>query len=189
MSSIEMAVRNARAIETLLVERLGASGKGLHEKLNSVEKRLPPHIVKTARWIATLRNSAVHQHDFEIANPEDFMNAAARVMTYLEALPAQVGGARDGASDNGSTDGGKLRLEPLRTLRDTGSGGAAKPELRVRRPQGNPRRNTRASGGGKLLWLPVLLILILFLFVSGKVRIESGYLLIESQRAIRLPGF
>ena len=31
--------------------RLGASGKGLHEKISSVEQRLPVHIIKTARCV------------------------------------------------------------------------------------------------------------------------------------------
>ena len=88
-----MAVRNARMIESLLEQRLGATGKGLHEKLNSVQGRLPVDIIKTARWIATLRNSAVHQHDFEIRNPEDFMNSASRVISFLEAMPVNAASA------------------------------------------------------------------------------------------------
>lgn len=186
MSSIEMAVRNARAIETLLVERLGANGKGLHEKLSSVEKQLPPHIVKTARWIATLRNSAVHQHDFEIGNPEDFMNAAARVLAHLEAMPKATGAVTAAqaaqaaqSSMSGSMSGGP-RLETIRPSRPQpgayqgGSVPAAVPARTARR-----RRPPGARSSGQGWWLAFVLVagglLVAALFKSGALRsIVSG---------------
>ncbi len=191
MSSIEMAVRNARAIETLLVERLGASGKGLHEKLNSVEKQLPPHIVKTARWIATLRNSAVHQHDFEISNPDDFMNAAARVLAHLEAMPVSSGVARMQWEGEKNGAWSELRLEPIRQARTGAQKGRPEAILEERRPRraGRVRRPERTVRRLVSVWLSVLAVVIVFLFLSGKVRIEGGYLLIEAQRPIKLPGF
>lgn len=184
MSSIEMAVRNARAIETLLVERLGANGKGLHEKLNSVERQLPPHIVKTARWIATLRNSAVHQHDFEISNPDDFMNAAARVLAHLESMPKAAGAAAAAqaaeSSRSGSMMSGGLRLETVRASRPQpgahqgGSVPAAVPARTARR-----RRQPEARSSGQGWWLAFVLVasglLVAALFKSGALRsIVSG---------------
>lgn len=175
MSSIEMAVRNARAIETLLAERLGASGKGLHEKLNSVEQRLPVHIVKTARWIATLRNSAVHQHDFEIANPEDFMNAAARVLAHLESMPKSAATAAPQVRQATTSDG--LQLEAFRqpgpqrerpAVAATGS-----PARSARRPR---RPKARSSGQG--WWLGFVLVagglLVAVLYKTGALRPVIG---------------
>lgn len=177
MSSIEMAVRNARAIETLLVERLGASGKGLHEKLNSVEQRLPVHIVKTARWIATLRNSAVHQHDFEIANPEDFMNAAARVLAHLESMPKSAAAAAPQVRQTTTADG--LQLETLRQSgpqRERPAVAAAtgsSPARSARRPH---RPKARSSGQG--WWLGFVLVagglLVAVLYRTGALRPVIG---------------
>lgn len=178
MSSIEMAVRNARAIETLLVERLGASGKGLHEKLNSVEQRLPVHIVKTARWIATLRNSAVHQHDFEIANPEDFMNAAARVLAHLESMPKSAAAAAPQVRQATTADG--LQLETLRQ-----SGGPQRERPAVAAATGSSpshstrrRHRSKARSSGQGWWLGFVLVagglLVAVLYKTGALRPVIG---------------
>ncbi len=87
-NSIEIAVRQSKRLETLLEERLGATGKGLHEKLSSVENQLPSQIVKTVRWIASVRNAAVHEADYEIAKPDEFNAAAERVAAHLESISA-----------------------------------------------------------------------------------------------------
>lgn len=42
----------------------GATGKGLHENITSVEKQLTPDMVKHMRYLATIRNKLVHEHDF-----------------------------------------------------------------------------------------------------------------------------
>ena len=61
MSDIEMAVKGSRLIESLLEEKLGASGKGLHTKLSSVEKKLSAPMISKIRYIASVRNSVVHE--------------------------------------------------------------------------------------------------------------------------------
>ncbi|MGK3990798.1 hypothetical protein WME99_47570 [Sorangium sp. So ce136] len=61
MGDIEVAVKGAQQLEMLLEDRFGATGRGLHEKVSSVESRLAGDLVGKIRWIATLRNHVVHE--------------------------------------------------------------------------------------------------------------------------------
>ncbi|HEY1191925.1 MAG TPA: hypothetical protein VGE74_30120, partial [Gemmata sp.] len=61
MSDIELAVTRTKALESLLEQALGATGKGLHEKVTSVQARLSPGLVKKLRFVATVRNKIVHE--------------------------------------------------------------------------------------------------------------------------------
>ena len=84
MSDIEIVIRQSRRIEGILEKQFGAIGKGLHVKLSSIESQVPQHIVKTTRWIATMRNSVVHEDGFEINNIDSFVDACERVINYLD---------------------------------------------------------------------------------------------------------
>lgn len=64
MSDIELAITRTKALEALL-ESLGATGKGLHEKVSSVQAKLPPPLVKKLRFVATIRNKIVHESDYQ----------------------------------------------------------------------------------------------------------------------------
>jgi hypothetical protein len=68
-SSIELAIRYCKQIESLLEQQFAAEGRGLHEKVSSVEDVISrrPRASKL-RWIATLRNKVVHEDGFEIEN-------------------------------------------------------------------------------------------------------------------------
>ena len=85
MGSIETAVKYSKRFESILEKQYGATGKGLHEKLSSVEGKLPQDIIKTLRWIATIRNNAVHEDGFEIQNLDDFIKTCERVLTQLDS--------------------------------------------------------------------------------------------------------
>ena len=74
--------------ERLLEQRLGAQGRGLHEKLSSVADRVPEKIQKKIRFIATIRNKATHE-DVRIAKE----NLPAVRRAFAEVLPALDGGA------------------------------------------------------------------------------------------------
>ena len=55
-------VQISQQLEQLLEKRFCASGRGLHEKLTSVQDRFPSHVCSRIRRIATLRNQAVHEN-------------------------------------------------------------------------------------------------------------------------------
>lgn len=71
-------------IESLLT-KLGATGRGMHEKLDSIEANIEFSMVKKIRWIATLRNKAVHEENFN-TDINNFIEGANDVIDYLQAL-------------------------------------------------------------------------------------------------------
>jgi hypothetical protein len=87
MSQIELAVKLSRRLETLLERKYHASGKGLHEKVSSVEAQLPAELVKTLRYIATIRNSVVHEEGFVIGDQARFSAQGDAALTQLSGSP------------------------------------------------------------------------------------------------------
>ena len=84
MSAIEIAVTYSKQLESLLTEDLNAEGKGLHEKLTSVESILEPALIKQIRWIATMRNKVVHEADFTIDDPAGFEHSCEKAILELK---------------------------------------------------------------------------------------------------------
>jgi hypothetical protein len=84
-SDIELAVTTARRLESLLESRFGASGRGLHEKLASVEATLPPEVLRDGRYVATMRNKVVHEDSFSLPDRDRFLRCA-------QAFEKAVGG-------------------------------------------------------------------------------------------------
>lgn len=88
-------------IESLL-ESLGASGRGMHEKLDSIESRIEPFMVKKIRWTATIRNKAVHEANFN-TDLDSFIESANKVIGYLQDLLTEHKKQRDSESNNKNT--------------------------------------------------------------------------------------
>lgn len=89
MSDIELAVTRTKALESLLEQALGATGKGLHEKVTSVQARLSPGLVKKLRFVATVRNKIVHEsHYTHIDDRPGFVRACDEAEAELRALAA-----------------------------------------------------------------------------------------------------
>ncbi|KAG7361312.1 hypothetical protein IV203_036412 [Nitzschia inconspicua] len=63
-NDFELAIRSSKDLEHILETEFGAQGKGLHEKISSIETSLPPDLVRNMRYLATIRNKLVHEHDF-----------------------------------------------------------------------------------------------------------------------------
>jgi hypothetical protein len=88
MSDIEVAITRVKTLESLL-EAIGAAGKGLHEKVTSVQDRLPPPLVKKLRFIATVRNKIVHESNYQqIDDRAGFLRACDEAEAELKALAA-----------------------------------------------------------------------------------------------------
>jgi hypothetical protein len=87
MSDIDLAVNQCKRLESLLEEKLGAEGKGLHEKVSSVENRLPRELVRKLRLVATVRNKIVHEADYKnIDDRKKFLQAGKEAEKELRAL-------------------------------------------------------------------------------------------------------
>ncbi|MBI1349378.1 hypothetical protein GC163_24185 [bacterium] len=56
----EVVIKRCKALEQQLEYQWGATGKGLHERVSSIETRLPRPLVRKLRFIATVRNCVVH---------------------------------------------------------------------------------------------------------------------------------
>lgn len=97
MSDIELAIKRCKRLEALLEEELGASGRGLHEKVSSVEDSLPEPLVKRLRFIATVRNKLVHEPDSnQLDDRRDYeaaCDAAERELKKLGGRHAGIGGS------------------------------------------------------------------------------------------------
>jgi hypothetical protein len=87
MGDIETAVRYSKEIEGLLEMKFGAAGRGLHEKLTSIEGKLSDEVLKNLRYIATIRNKVVHENDFEIKNLPEFSAKCDELVQYLKQQP------------------------------------------------------------------------------------------------------
>jgi hypothetical protein len=86
-SDIELAVTTARRLESLLETRFGPSGRGLHEKLASVEATLPPEVLRDGRYVATMRNKVVHEDSFSLPDRDRFLRCA---QAFEKALGGKV---------------------------------------------------------------------------------------------------
>ncbi len=87
MSDIELAITRVKALESLLEQALGATGKGLHEKVTSVQNRLPQPLVRKLRFAATVRNKIVHEADYkQIDDRDGFVRACDEAEGELRAM-------------------------------------------------------------------------------------------------------
>ncbi len=69
-------IDRAKRIESSLVQ-MGAEGRGLHEKVTSIESRLSSDLVKKIRFIASIRNQLLHDQNFDLSGDleSDFLLA------------------------------------------------------------------------------------------------------------------
>jgi t-SNARE complex subunit (syntaxin) len=87
MSDIDLAVSHCKNLESLLEKNLGATGRGLHEKISSVENRLPHELVRKLRLVATVRNKIVHEADYTaIDDKKKFLAACKDSQRQLAAM-------------------------------------------------------------------------------------------------------
>lgn len=92
MSDIDLAVKSSKKIESTLERVLGASGKGLHEKVSSVEHKIPIALVKRIRYIATIRNKLIHEESVRKINDRSSFKAAVKhVAKELKKLEGPTG--------------------------------------------------------------------------------------------------
>lgn len=89
MGEIDLVFDYSRKIESILENNFGAQGRGLHDKLSSVEAQFPPALARKIRWIATIRNNMAHADDYRLEDAEDFKRTGDAVVSELKALAAK----------------------------------------------------------------------------------------------------
>ncbi len=72
-----------RKLETLLVS-IGATGTGLHTKLDSVQHKLQKTTVNKLRYLASIRNKTMHQDNFKVKDIDDFLSTCNQVSETLK---------------------------------------------------------------------------------------------------------
>ena len=86
----EYAIRSSKELEWLL-ECLGGSGRGLHDRLTSIQEQLPPRLVRKVRYVATIRNRLVHERGFNaIPDRAAFSSNVNECLSELTRLRAAV---------------------------------------------------------------------------------------------------
>lgn len=112
MSHIEIAVKGAKRLESVLEQSFGATGRGLHEKLNSVEKKIPNDVQKQIRYVASVRNRIVHETTTNsIHDPAAFEATVVKILKQLEQQSQSLEGrklVKDGKSASKATSSGKF---------------------------------------------------------------------------------
>ena len=73
----ELVIRSSKDLEYFLEVEFGATGKGLHEKISSIQhSQLPDALVRKMRFLATIRNKLIHQRGFdEIPDRDGFIRS------------------------------------------------------------------------------------------------------------------
>jgi hypothetical protein len=69
----------ASRFETYLTDQYQAQGRGLHEKIDSVQQRLSGDLVKQLRFVATVRNKAVHESDYVPDDPKSIIKTCKKL--------------------------------------------------------------------------------------------------------------
>lgn len=64
-SDIERVITWSKRFESHLERRYGATGRGLHEKVSSVEHKLSHSTVRDLRFVATIRNKLLHEAGYD----------------------------------------------------------------------------------------------------------------------------
>lgn len=84
--SYETVIKKTKKIETMLV-KMGAEGKGLHEKVSSIEHLIEENTVKSIRFITSIRNKLLHEDGFEMTSEllSNFENACENIINSLES--------------------------------------------------------------------------------------------------------
>ncbi len=84
-SDLDLAVEWSRRFESILACRYGATGRGLHELIDSVEADLPGRAVRDLRLVATVRNRIVHEEGYDrIEGRGDFLRSCRRGRRALQ---------------------------------------------------------------------------------------------------------
>ncbi len=84
--NIGIAVKASKGLESKLSQCFYADGKGLHEKISSVEANLPHSLIKKMRYVASIRNKVVHEDNYQIDDIEKFKAITNEALAELERI-------------------------------------------------------------------------------------------------------
>lgn len=83
MGQLDKVINYSKEIEAILETRYSATGKGLQEKMISVESRIPKDVASNIRKIGFIRNAAVHQLGYEVEDLDAYCEMCDFVIEKL----------------------------------------------------------------------------------------------------------
>lgn len=89
VSDIDLAIRRSKRLEHRLRRNFRVEGRGLHELIDAAKAKnaLPLPLAKKLRFIATVRNKIVHDHDYtRIDDRRGFVTACDQAERELDEL-------------------------------------------------------------------------------------------------------
>ena len=87
MGDYELVITRTKRLEALLERDFSARGRGLHERVSSVQERLPDATIKRLRFIATVRNKLIHEPDYRrLDDRRGFVRACREAERELHRL-------------------------------------------------------------------------------------------------------
>jgi len=103
MGQYETVINYTKEIETILVE-MGAEGKGLHAKVNSLKDNLDEATIKSIRFIASIRNKLLHDSNFTLTDDllESFESESEKIISNLTLDFKENSSKKDNESFNDS---------------------------------------------------------------------------------------
>lgn len=83
----QVVIDATKSLESKL-KKIGANGKGLHEKTSSVDSLLSPELSKLLRKIATIRNKLIHEEGYSLSDRQvlEFKTSAEEASEMLELI-------------------------------------------------------------------------------------------------------
>ena len=86
MSFTEDVIDRTKHLESLLTS-LGGIGRGLHERISSIESLLDEALLRRLRFIASVRNKLMHEHGYTFDDdPRRFIASCDAAIADLSAL-------------------------------------------------------------------------------------------------------
>jgi len=82
----QLVIIKSRTLEKFIVSKLGATGRGLDDKVKSIQHLLPPYLIRPAFYVAEMRNMVVHDH-LPLENRGKFVNAAKLLEDHFSQEP------------------------------------------------------------------------------------------------------
>jgi|UPI00043F2FF7 hypothetical protein len=81
----QLAIELTKELEHVLQKEFNAvEGRGLHERVSFVEAQLPPVTVRSIRYLASVRNSLIHERN--VRNLQDRAKFIARFESAMDEL-------------------------------------------------------------------------------------------------------
>lgn len=85
-ATLKDVLQGTKRIEALLEQKFGSTGRGLYEKMDSANMALPEPLKKRIRYVATLRNKAMHEDGFEIDDIAEYVKTCQSIAQQLDDL-------------------------------------------------------------------------------------------------------